>query len=95
MKLYGMAQSLMGRLADARQAELTHAEFVGLLAADEQAHRDCKRLRRLLRRAHMKQDASLENIDYRRSRGLNVTSHLMEAASVPLNRGHFSESLLL
>ena len=71
MKLYGMAQSLAGRLADARQAELTHAEFVGLLAADEQAHRDCKRLRRLLRRAHMKQDASLENIDYRRSRGLN------------------------
>ena len=71
MKLYGMAQSLAGRLADARQAELTHAEFVGLLAADEQAHRDSKRLRRLLRRAHMKQDASLENIDYRRSRGLN------------------------
>jgi DNA replication protein DnaC len=71
MKLYGMAQSLSGRLADARQAELTHAEFVGLLAADEQAHRDCKRLRRLLRRARMKQDACLENVDYRRERGLN------------------------
>jgi len=38
MKLYGMAETLPGRLADARQAELTHAEFVGLLAADEQAH---------------------------------------------------------
>ena len=76
MKLYGMAETLPGRLADARQAELTHAEFVGLLAADEQAHRDCRRLRRLLRRAHLKQEASLENIDYRRSRGLNKQSLL-------------------
>lgn len=76
MKLYGMAESLPGRLTDARQAELTHAEFVGLLAADEQAHRDSRRLRRLLRRAHMKQDASLENIDYRRPRGLNKQTML-------------------
>ena len=71
LKLFGMAQNLPGRLGDARQAELTHAEFVGLLAADEKAYRDNKRLKRLLKNAKLKQEASLEDIDYRHPRGLN------------------------
>jgi DNA replication protein DnaC len=71
LKLFGMAASLPGRLGDARQAELTHAEFVGLLAADEKTYRDNKRLKRLLKTARLKQAAALEDINYRHPRELN------------------------
>ena len=49
MKLFGMAQSLPQRLADPKQAELSHAEFAALLAQDEKMHRDNRRLARLLK----------------------------------------------
>ena len=50
LKLYGMAESLEKRLADTKQASLSHAEFVGLLVQDEKTHRDNLRLRRLLKK---------------------------------------------
>lgn len=71
LKLFGMAHGLPARLADPRQAELSHAEFVGLLVQDEKTYRDDKRLRRLLKNAKLKQPACLEDIDYRQSRGLS------------------------
>lgn len=71
LKLFGMARGFAGRLADAGQADLTHAEFVGLLVQDEKADRDNRRLKRLLRNAKLKQEASMENIDYRHPRGLH------------------------
>jgi DNA replication protein DnaC len=70
LKLFGMARSLEERLADASQAALSHAEFVGLLVQDEKLHRDNLRLRRLLKKAKLRQEAALEDIDYRVSRGL-------------------------
>jgi DNA replication protein DnaC len=70
LKLYGMAESLEKRLADTTQASLSHAEFVGLLVQDEKAHRDNLRLRRLLKKARLRQNAALEDIDYGASRGL-------------------------
>ncbi len=71
LKLYGMARGLAARLAGAAQADLTHAEFVGLLVQDEKTDRDNRRLKRLLRKARLKQEASMENIDYRHQRGLH------------------------
>jgi DNA replication protein DnaC len=71
LKLYGMAESLEKRLADTKQASLSHAEFVGLLVQDEKTHRDNLRLRRLLKKARLRQEAALEDIDYRASRGLS------------------------
>ena len=71
LKLFGMAQSFPGRLEDARQAELSHAEFVGLLTQDEKTYRDNRRLKRLLANARLKQEACLEDIDYRHPRGLH------------------------
>jgi DNA replication protein DnaC len=71
LKLFGIANNLPARLADARQADLSHAEFVGLLAQDEKTYRDNKRLKRLLKNARLKQEASLEDIDYRQPRGLH------------------------
>lgn len=71
MKLHGMAKSLEGRLGDPKQAELSHAEFVGLLAADEKAYRDNRRLQILLRNAKLRQPAALEDVDTRHPRGLS------------------------
>ena len=71
LKLFGMAESFEKRLADPKQASLSHAEFVGLLVQDEKAHRDNLRLRRLLKKARLRQASGLENIDYRAWRGLS------------------------
>jgi len=71
LKLFGMARSLEGRLVDSKQAALSHAEFVGLLVQDEKLHRDNLRLRRLLKKAKLRQQAALEDIDYGVSRGLS------------------------
>jgi len=71
LKLYGMADSFEKRLADTQQASLSHAEFVGLLVQDEKTHRDNLRQRRLLKKARLRQQAALEDIDYRASRGLS------------------------
>jgi DNA replication protein DnaC len=77
MKLFGMAQSLPQRLADPKQAELSHSEFAALLAQDEKMHRDNRRLARLLKNAKLKQQAAVEDIDYRHPRGL-VRQAMME-----------------
>jgi DNA replication protein DnaC len=71
LKLFGLAKSFEERLADPKQAGLSHADFVGLLVQDEKTYRDNLRLRRLLKKAKLRQEASLEDIDYRTSRGLS------------------------
>jgi DNA replication protein DnaC len=71
LKLFGMAESFEKRLADTHQAALSHAEFVGLLVQDEKTRRDNLRLRRLLKKAKLRQEAALEDIDYGVSRGLS------------------------
>ena len=71
LKLFGMAESFAQRLSSTQQAGLSHAEFVGLLIQDEKTHRDNARLKRLLKYAKLKQQAAVEDIDYRRPRGLN------------------------
>ena len=58
-------------MADPKQASLSHAEFVGLLVQDEKVYRDNLRLRRLLKKAKLRQEASLEDMDYRAPRGLS------------------------
>jgi DNA replication protein DnaC len=70
LKLFGMAHSLPDRLASPPHADLSHAEFVGLLVQDEQSYRDNQRLKRLLRNARLKQTATLEDLDYAHPRGL-------------------------
>lgn len=71
LKLFGMARGLEERLASAKQAELSHAEFMGLLVQDEKTYRDNLRLRRLLKKAKLRQSAAMEDIDYGAPRGLN------------------------
>ncbi|MCL0066222.1 IS21-like element helper ATPase IstB [Dehalococcoidia bacterium] len=71
LKLFGMARGFEERLANPIHAELSHAEFVGLLVQDEKTYRDNQRLTRLLRNARLRQQAALEDVDYRHPRGLS------------------------
>ncbi|MBT9162319.1 MAG: IS21-like element helper ATPase IstB [Dehalococcoidia bacterium] len=71
LKLFGMARGFEERLANPKHAELSHAEFVGLLVQDEKTYRDNQRLTRLLRNAKLRQQAAVEDIDYRHPRGLS------------------------
>ena len=57
LKLYGMAKGFNERLGSPSHAELSHAEFVGLLVQDEKSNRDNQKLRRLLQNAKLKQAA--------------------------------------
>jgi DNA replication protein DnaC len=71
LKLFGMARGFTERLSNPQHAELSHAEFVGLLAQDEKTYRENQRLKRLLRNAKLRQQAAMEDLDYRHPRGLN------------------------
>jgi DNA replication protein DnaC len=71
LKLFGMAKGLEERSANTQHAELSHAEFVGLLVQDEKTYRDNLRLKRLLSKAKLRQEAAMEDIDYGASRGLS------------------------
>jgi DNA replication protein DnaC len=71
LKLFGMASSFEERLSSPNHAELSHAEFIGLLVQDEKTYRDNRRLKRLLKEARLRQAACLEDIDYRHPRGLS------------------------
>jgi DNA replication protein DnaC len=88
LKLFGLARSLEARLADPKQTELSHAEFVGLLVQDEKTYRDNLRLRRLLKKAKLRQEAALEDIDYGATRGLNqqVVLELSNPEWIPAHR---------
>jgi DNA replication protein DnaC len=88
LKLFGMARSFEERLADSKAAALSHEEFVGLLVQDEKLYRDNLRLHRLLKAAKLRQEASLEDIDYGVSRGLNqqVMLELANPEWIPAHR---------
>lgn len=70
MKLFGMAKGFAERVSRHDHADLSHAEFVGFLVDDEKTYRENNRLNRLLKRAHLRQGGTLEDIDYRHARGL-------------------------
>jgi len=88
LKLFGLARSFEERLADPKQSELSHAEFVGLLVQDEKIYRDNLRLRRLLKKAKLRQEAALEDIDYGASRGISqqVILELSNPEWIPAHR---------
>jgi len=71
LKLFGIARGFEERLNHPSHTELSHAEFIGLLVQDEKTYRDNQRLKRLLKNAKLRQQAALEDIDYRHPRGLS------------------------
>ena len=71
LKIFGMARGFEERLNNPQHADLSHADFIGLLVQDEKTFRDNQRLKRLLKNARLRQQACLEDIDYRHPRGLS------------------------
>lgn len=76
LKLFGMAKSFTDKIAQPNCADLSHAEFFGLIVQDEKTYRDNLRLKRLLLNAKLPQPACLEDIDYKHPRGLNKQTML-------------------
>jgi DNA replication protein DnaC len=70
LKLFGIAASLQDRLASAAHQGLANADFLALLLQDEQLYRENKRLKRLLANAKFKLQASIEEMDFLKPRGL-------------------------
>lgn len=72
LKLFGMAKSFESKIQQSASSELSHAEFVGLLAQDEKTYRESVRLRKLLKHAKLRHtSAALEDVNYRHPRSLN------------------------
>lgn len=67
----GMAKGFKDLQSDPESQALDHQEWLGLLLDYEATSRQQKRFERRLRAAKLKQAASVEDVDYRASRGLD------------------------
>lgn len=71
MKLFGMGRGFEDQLANASILHLGFEERFGLLVDQEATYRDNRRLASLLRSAKLRENACVEDIDYRAGRGLD------------------------
>lgn len=71
LSLNGMARALAEQLDSAQYADLSFEERLGLLVDREATDRDNRRLERNLRAAKLRSSACIEDLDFRRSRGLD------------------------
>src|SRR5487761_2514707 len=69
--LYGMAKGFKALEATPETRELEHAEWLGLLLDHEVTLRRQKRFERRARGARLRHQASVEDVDFRASRGLD------------------------
>ncbi len=71
LKLYGMAKSLEEQSSSRDYNDLNFEERLGLLIDRELTEQENRRLATRLKSAHLRQQASMEDIDYRQKRGLD------------------------
>ncbi len=64
LKLTGMLDTLDARLAQTREGELGHLEFLQVLCEDEIARRETNALARRIRRARFEEQATFEDFDF-------------------------------
>jgi DNA replication protein DnaC len=69
--LYGMAKAFADLVAAGQAKDLPHADWLALLLERETSWRRDKRLTARLRAAKLRQQASVEDVDYRAARGLD------------------------
>lgn len=69
--LAGMAKGFQSLDAQPGAKALDHAEWLGLLLDQEVTMRRQKRFETRARAAHLRQDASLEDVDFQAARGLD------------------------
>lgn len=70
MKLFGMARGFENQLAGTTAGPLSFEERFGLLVDQEITWRENRRLQRLLQLAKLRENACVEDIDFRPGRGL-------------------------
>jgi hypothetical protein len=68
MKLLGMAEAFSRQLEQPSLHDLSFEERLGLLVDEETTYRENRRLQRLLREAKLRDNACVEDIDYRHPR---------------------------
>ncbi len=71
MRLHGMARALRDQLTQPEMEQLPFMDRLGLLVDHEEIVRYNNRLRSRLRRARLRQEASMADLDYRRGRNLD------------------------
>ena len=69
--LYGMAKAFADLAAASQAKEMPHADWLALLLDRETSWRRDKRLTARLRTAKLRQQASVEDVDFRAARGLD------------------------
>src|SRR5438552_13475411 len=74
-----MARAFAELEANPQSAELSHAEWLGLLLDREATERYERRLRARLRYARLRHQAPVEDVDYRAARGLDCLFQAMIA----------------
>ncbi len=76
LRLFGMAQSYQEQIQSPTHQDLSFDERLGFMVEDEWMKRENSKLSRRLHQAKMKQNACLENIDFKRTRGLEKSKIL-------------------
>ena len=71
MRLHGMAVALKEQCSSSSYDELSFQERLGMLVDREMTERENRRLKGRLTKARLRQQASMEDIDYRHPRGLD------------------------
>lgn len=71
LRLFGMVKALENQLSQPQTDDLGFEERLGLIVDREICDRETRKLQMRLRNAVLKQEASMENIDYLASRGID------------------------
>jgi DNA replication protein DnaC len=71
LRLHGMVRAFEEQLAGSEFGELTFEERLGVMVDRELIERENRRLKSRLRAAKLRQQACMEDIDYRHPRGLD------------------------
>jgi DNA replication protein DnaC len=88
LRLAGMAQALEEQLSLPNMDQLTFEERFGLLVDREVTHRDNRLLQSRVGRAKLRQNACIEDIDYKHARGLDRASMARLATGQWLREHH-------
>ena len=90
LRLHTMAQSCQRLLESPESSRLTAEEIVGLSVDAEYTERQNKRLKQLLKKASLADNACMEDIEYSSERGLDKTTMpVLQKASISENRTIF------
>lgn len=88
LRLTGMARAFEEQLKMPDIEALSTEERLGLMADREMTERDCRRLQTRLRRAKLRHQAAIEDIDYRHPRGLDKSLMTKLATSQWIREHH-------